>query len=87
MPPEDELEKEKDEDLEDAIEYARASTEALRLNKKWYLSKTFWFNVVWAAELLIRAYYGFTLPLEGEVGIVTACNLILRVFTKEALIK
>lgn len=57
--------------------------------KKWYLSKTFWFNVV-AFVGLVLAGFGYTgeLPAEWQqyVPIVIALvNLALRFVTKTAL--
>ena len=57
--------------------------------KKWYLSKTIWFNLI-SAIAAILAYYGFELSPE-EIGmiayfLVIVGNLILRAVTKEAVI-
>lgn len=59
------------------------------LPKKWYLSKTLWFNVL-ALVVAVAANFGYTgeLPLEWGVFvpvIVVIINLILRLVTKQPL--
>jgi hypothetical protein len=58
------------------------------MTKKWYASKTFWFNVL-ALVVAVAGQYGYTgaLPAEWEVFapvLVILVNLVLRLFvTKE----
>jgi len=57
--------------------------------KKWYLSKTFWFNIV-ALVVLVLGAFGYTGEVPDEWGvfvpaIIAAVNLILRYFTKEPI--
>ena len=60
--------------------------------KKWYLSKTFWFNVV-AVVGLVLAQFGYTGEVPEEWGvfvpaIIALVNVILRLFaTKQPLEK
>jgi hypothetical protein len=59
--------------------------------KKWYLSKTFWFNGV-ALVLMVLAQFGYTgeLPEEWSAlapAILAIVNLILRAITKQPLEK
>ena len=59
--------------------------------KKFYLSKTFWFNVV-ALVLMVLAQFGYTgeLPEEWAAlapAILAIVNLILRAVTKQPLEK
>jgi hypothetical protein len=58
--------------------------------KKWYASKTFWFNVV-ALIVMVLGAFGYTGEVPQEWGvyvpaIIAAVNLVLRTFfTKEPL--
>jgi len=60
--------------------------------KKWYSSKTFWFNVL-ALVVAVAANFGFTGELPAEWGvfvpaIVILINLVLRLFfTQSKLVK
>jgi len=59
------------------------------MEKKWYLSKTFWFNVV-ALVLAVLEQYGYTgvLPAEWEPLVpvlIIVVNLVLRFVTKEPI--
>ena len=51
--------------------------------KKFYLSKTFWVNVVCAAALGLQMRYGFVIGAELQALALTAINLGLRKITKE----
>jgi len=58
-------------------------------SKKWYQSKTFWFNIL-ALIVAIAAGFGYTgkLPVEWAVfvpAIVALINLILRFATKQPI--
>jgi len=57
--------------------------------KKWYLSKTFWFNVfAFVAAVLVGFGYSGELPAEWEQYVVIAVavvNLVLRLVTKQPL--
>ena len=54
--------------------------------KKWYLSKTIWFNILTLLASIL-AYYGINIPSD-EIGPLTSLivifgNIILRGVTKE----
>lgn len=54
--------------------------------KKWYLSRTFWVNVLAIANIIIRAELGYTLTPAAEVAILGGINFILRIITKEKIV-
>ncbi len=54
--------------------------------KKWYLSKTFWVNVIALISVPVRAEYGLMLTPEGEVMLLGLINLALRKLTKEEIV-
>jgi len=71
-------------DVNSAI--AAAASDALVsqvTGKKFYLSKTFWVNVVCAAALGLQMRYGFVIGAELQALALTAINLGLRKITKE----
>jgi hypothetical protein len=51
--------------------------------KKFYLSKTFWVNVVCAAALGLQMRYGFVIGAELQALALTAINLGLRKITNQ----
>jgi len=57
--------------------------------KKWYLSKTFWFNII-ALVVMVLGAYGYTGEVPEEWGVLVPAilalvNLILRYFTKRPI--
>jgi hypothetical protein len=71
-------------DVNSAI--AAAASEALVsqvTGKKFYLSKTFWVNVVCAAALGLQMRYGFVIGAELQALALTAINLGLRKITNQ----
>ena len=71
-------------DVNSAI--AAAASEALVsqvTGKKFYLSKTFWVNVVCAAALGLQMKYGFVIGAELQALALTAINLGLRKITNQ----
>jgi len=57
--------------------------------KKWYASKTLWFNVL-ALIVAVAANFGYTGELPADWGVfvpvlIVAINLILRLITKQPL--
>ena len=46
--------------------------------KKWYLSKTFWANVVAGVCVIAQAQWGFVLPVEYQMMAMSAINIGLR---------
>lgn len=59
--------------------------EVLSGNKKWYLSKTVWVNVLAAVAVAVQSKYGFVVPLEYQAGALSVVNLALRKITKSAI--
>ena len=51
--------------------------------KKFYLSKTFWVNIVCAAALGLQMRYGFVIGAELQALALTAINLGLRKITNQ----
>jgi len=71
-------------DVNSAI--AAAASEALVsqvTGKKFYLSKTFWVNVVCAAAIGLQMRYGFVIGAELQALALTAINLGLRKITNQ----
>ena len=71
-------------DVNSAI--AAAASEALVsqvTGKKFYLSKTFWVNVVCAAALGLQMRYGFVIGAELQALALTVINLGLRKITNQ----
>jgi hypothetical protein len=71
-------------DVNSAI--AAAASEALVsqvTGKKFYLSKTFWVNVLCAAALGLQMRYGFVIGAELQALALTAINLGLRKITNQ----
>jgi len=51
--------------------------------KKFYMSKTFWANVVCAAALAAQMKYGFIIDAEIQALILSGINLVLRKITSQ----
>lgn len=51
-------------------------------NKKWYMSKTLWFNAVAAIAGFVQTQYGFVISPEMQGLIITGVNFVLRLITK-----
>jgi hypothetical protein len=71
-------------DVNSAI--AAAASDALVsqvTGKKFYLSKTFWVNIVCAAALGLQMRYGFVIGAELQALALTAINLGLRKITNQ----
>ena len=54
--------------------------------KKWYVSKTFWVNVLAATALLTQMKWGFVFDAGSQALALTAINLVLRKITKEPIV-
>ena len=54
--------------------------------KKFYMSKTFWANVVCAAALAVQMRFGFVLDAELQALALTAINLGLRKITSQPVV-
>lgn len=57
------------------------------INKKWYLSKTVWVNIIATVGIIAQAVTGKEIvPAEGQVILVSVVNFLLRTVTKENII-
>lgn len=72
-----------DQNAKDAVNEVIASTVT---GKKWYLSKTFWTNVIAAVAVTVQSKYGYVIPLELQFGVLSIANLVLRKITKEPVV-
>ena len=59
--------------------------EEIRMNKKWYMSKTIWVNTLASIVLIAQAQWGFILAPELQGYILTGVNVLLRFITKEKI--
>lgn len=70
--------------VNDAISAATAEALVSQITgKKFYLSKTFWVNIVCAAALGLQMRYGFVIGAELQALALTAINLGLRKITNQ----
>lgn len=54
--------------------------------KKWYTSKTVWFNVLVAVSIITQTATGqIWLDAEAQGAIIVLANLVLRIFTGKGL--
>ena len=53
------------------------------MDKKWYVSKTFWANFLALVAFIVQGQYGFVISLEWQAMGLTALNFVLRAITKE----
>ena len=51
-------------------------------SKKFWLSKTFWINILAIIALVIQAQTGFVFSPEAQVSVLAVLNILLRVVTK-----
>lgn len=58
-----------------------------KTNKKWYKSKTVWFNTLSAVILAVNELTGKLIPNEIGLTVVTLGNLILRLVTNTSISK
>ena len=56
------------------------------MEKKFYTSKTLWFNVLAIAGLIIESYTGHVLDPKTQVIILGVVNFILRLITRTEII-
>jgi len=54
-------------------------------SKKFYLSKTFWINVLAIVALVVQTQTGFVISAELEVSILAIINVILRAITHTSI--
>ena len=55
------------------------------MGKKFWHSKTFWFNVVSGIAIAVQSQTGFLIDEEAQAGIIIVINLFLRAITSEPL--
>lgn len=55
------------------------------MQKEWYLSKTFWLNMVALLVIIVQNYTGFIIDAESQAAILIVINLILRAVTGEEI--
>lgn len=53
--------------------------------KPFYMSKTFWVNLLALVALVCQAAFGWVIEPETQAGILALINLLLRLVTKEAV--
>ena len=55
--------------------------------KKFWLSKTFWVNMIALWAMVCQAVIGYELfDLEAQAGILAAINIILRMITNQTIV-
>lgn len=54
--------------------------------KKWYVSKTFWANVVAGCAFVIQARYGYVFDPMIQALVMSGVNVALRKITKEPIV-
>ena len=54
--------------------------------KKWYLSKTFWANVIAGVAVGAQMKFGFVLTPEIQMLVLAGLNVALRKITKEPVV-
>ena len=56
------------------------------INKRWFLSKTVWVNVIALIGVMLQAIYNKeVIPVELQATIISVINLFLRSITKTDL--
>jgi len=55
--------------------------------KKWYKSRTLWANALAAVAMFIERQYGFGVPVELQLQLLAAVNIVLRLDTDSGLSK
>ncbi len=55
------------------------------MTKKFYMSKTFWINLLLIFVMVIQSYTGFVITPEEQAMIIGVINIILRFMTGEPL--
>lgn len=55
------------------------------MGKKFWQSRTFWFNVVSAVAIAVQTQTGFVIEEEAQTAIIIVINLFLRAITSEPL--
>lgn len=73
----------KNKDLDAAISEAVVSELS---GKKWYVSKTFWANILAGLTVTAQMKYGFVIDPSYQMLGMTLVNIILRKITKEEVV-
>jgi len=55
------------------------------MGKKFWLSKTFWVNILGLAALVAQSQFGFIISPEAQISILAVLNVVLRAVTKEPI--
>lgn len=53
--------------------------------KKFWLSKTFWVNLLALVAIVVQSLTGFVMSIEAQASILAVVNVVLRLVTKEAI--
>lgn len=56
------------------------------MQKKWYVSKTVWVNILALAGLILQSQFGFIFTPETQAFVLSLVNLGLRTVTKEEIV-
>ena len=56
------------------------------MQKKWYVSKTVWVNVLAVAGIGLQSQFGFVFTPETQAFVLSLVNLGLRAVTKEEIV-
>lgn len=54
--------------------------------KKFWLSKTFWVNVLAIGAMVAQSQFGFVLSPETQMSALAAVNVALRLITREEIV-
>jgi len=54
--------------------------------KKWYLSKTFWANILAGLAVIAQTSYGFMIPIEYQMLALSGINMGLRKISDGAVV-
>ena len=54
--------------------------------KKFWVSKTFWINLLSVAGIVTSSAFGFDIPAEWSVSILGVVNIVLRLVTHKEIV-
>lgn len=57
------------------------------IDKKWYKSKTLWFNILAIVVILAKSTIGFEINGDEQAAIVIVGNMLVRLFTTVGIVK
>ncbi|MDH7596884.1 MAG: hypothetical protein QHG98_03950 [Methanothrix sp.] len=55
------------------------------MRKPYYMSKTFWVNLIALLAMIIQSVNGFTISPEEQAAILAVVNIFLRFYTHEEI--